>query len=211
MAAVPVVNCAEVEIRMLLADQKIENTLWFLHDGVISSTNLDALTVGVLDWWTGDYAPLVSGLVTLREIYATDQTTPMGAASTQDGGGAPGAVGGTTLANSLALTLSFRTAVRGRSFRGRNYIAGLTTGQMTNANEVDPDVAASFISAYNSLLGADALVTGWTWVVVSRFSGVDVDGHPIPRAAGIPTEITRVVVTDLVIDNQRRRLPGRGT
>lgn len=210
MPFVPVVNTAEIEVRMLLADQKIENTLWFLHDGSISSTDLDGLTAGVLDWWTGDIAPLVSGLVTLREIYGTDQTTDSGAASTQDGGGAPGALGGTTLSNSLAMTVSFRTALRGRSFRGRNYIAGLTTGQMTNANEVDPDVAASFISAYNSLLGADALVTGWTWVVVSRFSGMDVDGHPIPRAAGIPTEITRVVVTDLIIDNQRRRGVGRG-
>lgn len=210
MAAVPVLDTAEIEVRMLLADQKIENTLWFRHDGSISSADLDGLTSGVLGWWNSDYKPLVSGLVSLREIYGTDQTTPTGAASTQDGGGAVGALGGTTLSNSLAMTISFRTPQRGRAFRGRNYIPGLTTAQMVNANEIEPSTATSFISAYNSLLGADALVTGWTWVVVSRFSGKDSLGHPVPRVAGIPTEVTRVVVTDLIIDNQRRRGVGRG-
>jgi hypothetical protein len=46
--------------------------------------------------------------------------------------------------------------------------------------------------------------------VASRFSGVDSNGKPIPRSEGIGTPITSVTVVDPIIDNQRRRLPGRG-
>jgi hypothetical protein len=48
-------------------------------------------------------------------------------------------------------------------------------------------------------------------VIASRFSGVDPDtGKPIPRTAGVTTNVITVVAADLVIDSQRRRLPGRG-
>jgi len=47
-------------------------------------------------------------------------------------------------------------------------------------------------------------------VVVSRFSGVDADGHPIPRTTGVSTLVASVAIVDPVIDSQRRRLPGRG-
>jgi len=46
--------------------------------------------------------------------------------------------------------------------------------------------------------------------VASRFSGVDGDGKPIPRTAGVVTPISNVIVVDRVLDSQRRRLPGRG-
>jgi hypothetical protein len=48
------------------------------------------------------------------------------------------------------------------------------------------------------------------WVVVSRFSGVDVNGDPIPRAAGVVNIITAVLAVDNTVDSQRRRLPHRG-
>ena len=55
-----------------------------------------------------------------------------------------------------------------------------------------------------------ATVAGYTWVVASRFSGVDAEGDPIPRAAGITTPITTVLIVDNLVDSQRRRLSGRG-
>jgi hypothetical protein len=45
---------------------------------------------------------------------------------------------------------------------------------------------------------------------VSRFSGVDEDGRPIPRVAGISTVVLSYGVTDNNLDSQRRRLAGRG-
>jgi len=43
------------------------------------------------------------------------------------------------------------------------------------------------------------------------FGGVDPDtGKPIPRAEGVTTPVQSVVITDTIVDSQRRRLPGRG-
>jgi hypothetical protein len=82
-------------------------------------------------------------------------------------------------------------------------------GQTTGANQIDSATAAAFVDAYSLLLdfGQDI---GASWVVVSRFSGVDANGDPIPRAAGVTTPITSVLVVDNIVDSQRRRLPGRG-
>jgi hypothetical protein len=45
---------------------------------------------------------------------------------------------------------------------------------------------------------------------MSRYSGVDEDGRPIPRVAGETADILSVLVVDATVDSQRRRLPGRG-
>jgi cation transporter-like permease len=75
---------------------------------------------------------------------------------------------------------------------------------------VDPDYVEACITQYTAFM--DAISTaGWTWVIASRFSGVDPDtGDPIPRVAGVTTPVTNVVCTDATLDAQRRRLPGRG-
>jgi hypothetical protein len=210
MPFVPVANVAESELRMLLGGERVENTLAFQHDGAILASDLSDLNDALKHWWTVDYAPLTWDATQLREIYSADQTTSTGPASTLDGGGEHGAGGSNVVANNVTVVVSFRTDFRGRSFRGRNYIAGIPTPQFSDANHIESSYATSLISAYNSLLGPDALVTGFTWGVVSRFSGVDVNHKPIPRVAGVFTPITQVVITDLVADSQRRRLPGRG-
>jgi hypothetical protein len=66
------------------------------------------------------------------------------------------------------------------------------------------------LGAYNAL-GALLEPAGATWVVISRFSGVDPITHrPIPRSEGITTPIDNAAFTDNKSDSQRRRLPGRG-
>lgn len=109
----------------------------------------------------------------------------------------------------VTMSVSFRTALRGRSFRGRNYVAGLTEDQVAG-NIFISTLSASWKAAYEAIAAAIAS-TGWTWVVVSRFSGVDaVTKEPIPRAAGVTTPVLSVIVVDDFVDSQRRRLAGRG-
>jgi hypothetical protein len=113
------------------------------------------------------------------------------------------------LPNNVTLTVSFRTANRGRSFRGRNYVVGLGETQVAG-NTVAPSVITAFDGIYSQLLASPVAAIA-TWVVVSRFSGVDpVTKEPIPRVTGIATPITSVTVVDNVVDSQRRRLPKRG-
>lgn len=210
MAFVPVLNTIECEIRMELHGQKIENTLYFkpvLPEGL---GNTVALGNAILVWWASTLAPNLSEDLILRELYMTDLTTAESGTLTVPAP-APAPVGGRTsdsLPGNCALCVSFRTGMRGRSRRGRNYVPGLAELDVADSR-VDATRADAIVAAYEALATAIA-AEDWTHVVVSRFSGVDAQGNPIPRAAGVTTEVTAYVIVDTVVDSQRRRLPSRG-
>jgi len=210
MPFVPVPNAALVELRMLLFGQKVENTLWFFSPTPWDLSLLTQLNNDMTAWWVDEYADCISDNCTLREIACTDMSSPTGPQVVlPPPEPASGTITGPSLPNNVTLTVSFRTSNRGRSFRGRNYIAGLAEASNT-ANEMDASYIGTVISAYETLLAEGGALTAGTWVVASRFSGIDSEGKPIPREEGITTPITSVTVVDNIIDSQRRRLPGRG-
>lgn len=210
MPFVPVANTVLVEIRLTANGQQCENTLWFENatDPVVG--DLIVLGSTLQSWWTTSVAPLVSSDVQLREILCTSQTT----ASSPQYSTVPaipefGTSTANIVPNNVTMSVSFRTALRGRSFRGRNYIVGMTEDQVAG-NSFVAGVTALWQAAYEDILTAIGS-TDFTWVVVSRFSGVDpVTGDPIPRAAGVTTPIGTVLVVDSFVDSARRRLTGRG-
>jgi len=120
-----------------------------------------------------------------------------------------GSAAGFPLPNNDSYVITFNTAARGRSGRGRNYILGLTTSDQLTANTVTSGFRTGLL-AYYTALKALASENGAEMVVVSRFSGVDADGDPIPRAEGVARAITSFSTADTTLDSQRRRLPGRG-
>jgi len=210
MPFVPVENTALIEVRMLLDNQKVENTLYCLNDGGWDATSLAELATEVKDWWNDSYSQLCTTDVTLREVVCTDLTTETGAQATVSGAGGVGAVGGGSFPSNVTLAVSFRTGLRGRSFRGRNYIVGVGGTEQLGINTLDADYVANVATQYNNLF-TEVFTGDFVWVVVSRYSGVDPDtGKPIPRVSGVTTPVTTVLVTDNTIDSQRRRLPGRG-
>jgi hypothetical protein len=210
MPFIPVENVALIEVRMLLDDQKVENTLYAQSVDALDGARLSSMANVVKDWWTDQYGPLVSDLVTLREVTCTDLTTATGSQVSVSGGLAPGGQIGGSEPSNVSLAISFRTTLRGRAFRGRNYIVGIPLERMASQNEVESTFASDLTSAYIQLR-EDLDSADFTWVVVSRFSGVDPEtGDPIPREAGVATPVLAPLVTDLTVDSQRRRLPGRG-
>lgn len=211
MPFVPVANTAAVEIRMLQDGQQVENTLYFRLGSTLTPTNLTQLCEDLVTWWDSAYSDEVSSAVELVEVTATDLTSETGpVASFNPSTTLLGALTSPALPNNVSIAVSFRTAARGRSFRGRNYFVGLTESQVTNNTLSDPS-AAALLGIYQLLLPVGGTFTDdWIWVVASRFSGIDGDGKPIPRDVGISTPITSVVIVDKTIDSARRRLPGRG-
>jgi len=113
-------------------------------------------------------------------------------------------VTGDLLPGNCSLSISFRTAGRGRSSRGRNYFVGLVESQV-NGDVVNGGNVDAYQTLYEELIGAGSVVTGWQWVVVSRFF------NGAPRTAGLAQPVTAVVVVDSFIDSMRSRLLGRGT
>lgn len=204
MAFVPVPETIEVDMRMRLDGQRIENTLYFHKIGGWATADVPVAYNALLVWWNTHYAVPLSNQLTLKEIAITDLSSPTGFAfeiatpvpnPAGDSGDPP-------LPNNVALCVSFRTSFRGRSFRGRNYVPGLTHLSVTN-NTVIPTTVTAIQDAYNELLTV-ASSLGANWVVASRYSG------GTERPIGIHTNITGATVVDNTIDSQRRRLPGRG-
>lgn len=211
MAFVPVANTVEVELRMLLDLQKIENTLYFTHATTFNISDLEVLSLDVVSWWTTRVAPIVPIDLTLVEVVVTDLTSATSPQwTTAPVPPVPGVLTSAVLPNNVSLAVSFRTANRGRSFRGRNYIPCLHEGQV-EGNTVSTPVVQDWLEVYNAIpTDIAGPATSWTWCVVSRFSGTDTDGKPLPRTAGVVTPITGAVVVDPTVDSMRRRLPGRG-
>jgi len=211
MPFIPVLNTALVEVRMTLDGQHVENTM-FAEQSIPWTDSLLGILCGVVkDWWIASYAPIVSDLVELREIVATDQTTATSGQFSLPSAGETGGFPGGSAPSNVSYAVSFRTALRGRSFRGRNYIVGIPLSQLSGVNNVLSVYSDNAVAAY-AAFGEALLVEDMHWVVVSRFSGVNPStGKPIPRTAGVTTPVITVIATDLTLDSQRRRLPGRGT
>lgn len=204
MPFVPAENVAQVELRQRLDDQRVENTLYFLKTVPISIGDLETISDVMRLWWEEALAPQVSLDLTLVEVFVTDLTTDTSPTfSNSPSSPIPGEIAKEALPNNVALCVSFRTAGRGRSSRGRNYVAGLDIDSVLH-NTVDPSRVEGIANAYQDITPRlDGLL--FDWVVVSRFSG------GVPRSAALVQPITSVIVVDPTVDSQRRRLPGRGT
>jgi hypothetical protein len=137
MPFVPVNHTMLVEIRMNIVGQKVENTIWVHALDLIDADALALVGETVKAWWISDYAPQVSDLVSLTEIVVTDQTTATSGQVTIDGDHQLGGQIGGTLTTNSTFAVSFRTASRGRAFRGRNYIVGIPLEHMAETNVVE--------------------------------------------------------------------------
>jgi hypothetical protein len=204
MAFVPVPNCAIFELRYSLFGQQIENTLAFEEALPWSPSALNDQCVALKDWAVNELLPVLSADITLREVYGTSlesDSAPTGSFVNP----VPPAGGQVQVAEpgNVAAGVTFRTQLRGRSFRGRNYVAGIPSNQRTG-NQVTAGFSADVVTAYQLLTDAYGGVLG-TWVVVSRFH------NGAPRVTGVSTAIKTALMVDLNIDSQRRRLTGRGT
>lgn len=211
MPFVSVQNTVMVELRYLSDLQHIENTLYFERADAPTPTNIGTLLDAVESWWLDNIQPLIPNVLVLTEIVGTDLTTATGpqVAHVPAGGGI-GGVADPPLPNNVSIAISFRTGLRGRAFRGRNYHPSLWETGVTK-NTLQEEIVTAIQDAYIALVGhADVVAAGYEWVVVSRFSGVDGDGDPIPRAAGVTTPVLTALIVDPTVDSQRRRLPGRG-
>lgn len=205
MAFIPVPDTAQIRVEGRVDGQQTINDLYFRHTtGPIAAADLQALTSALAAWAIGFYAPVLNEAWSGVQVTARDLTSLIGFSAVSGLTGTVGGVAGEAAPNNCTMAVSFRSAFAGRSFRGRNYVPCLTNSQITG-NDIDSTWADAVVAAYAELLfGGGSLPAGWVWVVVSRFT------LGAPRVTGIFNEVFSVLVSDLTVDSQRRRLPGRG-
>lgn len=170
------------------------------------TTSDPILTVKLFDiadvfeaWWTNTLAAEFSDDIGLAAITAHNLDVPNGEKITLPV--SPAILGGSpnpAVSNNVALVASLRTALTGRSFRGRAYHAGLAE-QMVADNVIDAAKTARMVDAYVDLI--DRLSTENLLLVVASFQT-----EGAPRATGLATPVSSIIV-NARIDTQRRRLP----
>lgn len=204
MPFISAADVLEVEMRQRLDSQRIENTLYFRKITGWTSADVPVVFNALLTWWTAHMSVPLSNQLSLTEIKITDLSSATSFAY-EIPTPTPHPTGDSaepSAPNNVSLCVSFRTAGRGRSSRGRNYVPGIPKTAISS-NTVDTLTVTGISDAYNELLAvADDI--GADWVVVSRYH------LNAPRPFAVMSVITGVTVVDNTVDSQRRRLPGRG-
>jgi len=201
----PVAATAQVEMRQALFGQEIENVYHFRSDSPFSVADLTVLASDMITWWATNIAPLVVGSLTLTEVVCTAlhaSTGPQFVATVSPA--EPGTVAQNGMPSNLCACISLRTALIGRAFRGRNFLAGLGEGQVTD-NTISSTVLDGYIDAYGLLIDGTA-TPAFDYVLVTR----QVDG-----VVQMPTALTNHITTALFVTpfarTMRRRTAGVGS
>ena len=195
-----------------LQGQEIINVLHVETDGgVLTLADMQDLVDSLALLWSTTVSDNVSDELTLEQVILTDVEVANGrqvASSNTPFSGQE--VGFAAAPNTLAMLASFRTAQSGRSHRGRWYQAGMRQSVIDTdsnlwlaaaVNEFGIDMTA-FIDGVNLLTPGLATVQA---VVTSYYSGVDVNGDPIPRVLAVNTPITSVTARQVIAVQRRRR------
>jgi hypothetical protein len=169
------------------------NDLFWFATGAITSSTIASLVNILASWVVGSYAPLLSRDWTASRIRGFDLSTPIGAQN-EIGVIATGGVDVEAAPNNVAACVSIRTAQRGRSGRGRNFVPAIPNSMITT----------DMLNAYNGLVGAGSFVAGYEWVVLSRVTG------GVPRASGIGIPVTQAVFVGNSVRSMRSREIGHG-
>lgn len=204
MAFLPTPNVVSAELRCLLDQQRVENTLYFQRLDGWNVSAATSLGYALIEWWQNNIAPMSCAVLSLGAVHVTDQSASDGFAIDvvpliQTQGEDPNAA----VPNNVAICVSFRTQARGRSGRGRNYAMGFPENRVA-VSYVEPALVAAYVSAYRELPSV-ANTQGATWGIVSK----QING--VTRNAGLFRPITSVLAVTNVVKTQKRRLPGAGT
>lgn len=210
MPFVPVPNTLLVEPQFEWDGQRCENTYYFERaTGWIGEDVMNFLSE-ITALIESDLMPLLSSTLKLVRTVGTllDAVDALSLTYTP-----PAPISGSDInqpmPNSVSYTVSFLTAKRGRSNRGRNFALGLTTSD-ASANTINAATRTGLLAYYSLLRTMAASEYSATMVVVSKYSGYLPNGKPAPRAVGLTEPITSFTTFDPTLDSQRRRLPGRG-
>jgi len=204
MAFVPGPRVIQAEMRYTYQGQQVENVLYFQKDSAVTVADMQGLGGALAASYQNEVQANMPTSLSLREIYLTDLTTQTSPTFTYTAIlPLVGTDGQPAMPNNVTLCISFRSAGRGRSSRGRNYLLGITENEVDN-NFVNTSCSVPWESFFLDLLGYST-PGPFTWVVFSRvLNGAD-------RAVGLAQPVQSFTIVDTVVDTQRRRLPGRGT
>lgn len=190
---VPVNRVAEFAVIQQLVNHNVINVYHFLKPTAWDQVSMQQAATVLISAYNDHFANQQSTDLQYIIVKGRDLTSQNGIVSDTN---FPPSSGGNDTATAAPSYVSFsvghKTGLAGRSFRGRTAYGGIPAAQCYNG--VVSDVyKEAWLSATQALDGL-ANAAGFTWGVVSRYSGYTVDPEtgkktPIPREQGIFTDI----------------------
>lgn len=203
MAFHPIENTVEAVIHGRLGGQEIINTFFIKKGGGYTSEDVQDLA-DFLDEWVGEeWLPIQGNDYTYERVTVRGMADALDFYASADDSSGNGTTGGNSQPNNVALAIARKTIYTGRAARGRIFIT-VPLSAMDDENHVTAAYATSVEGQLNDL-NTTLTGMGWDMVVAHRRSG----GAWL--STGVTFPVTGWEVTDLVVDSQRRRLPGRGS
>lgn len=197
MAFQPAQDTVSVEFKYTdLAGHRFQNTFHLSRIG-FTNADIDTLVSLVAGYWdTSLLRTKLSIDVTLATIKVTDLRTE-GAYTVETTVNSAGTGNEDQVPVSSAVVVTMRTALRGRSFRGRSYITGTIKNEFVNG--VYSVNTTSACQAFVVGLQTAVAGQGWDLVVLSRAH------NGVKRAVALPFPITSVVIRSQREGNRRDR------
>lgn len=200
MAFIAATNTAKACFDFTWKGVGVSICIYFLKATAPSSSDFQDLAFSLRDEFTDNVMPVLSHDVLFNGVTVYDmssETAPIYTATetTPVAGGV--AVDGTS--RQVTAVITHRTAVRGRSGRGRTYLPGLSDNDVVDG-AVTTDAQTAIQDAWDAFITAVETAVSWTFAVVSFYH----DGAP--RASGVKIQVTSSVVRGYT-GTQRRRNP----
>jgi len=191
VAFIPTPNAIELVVHFTLAGIPCSITLTVGNGGVPPSLSdlEDAATV-TNGWVTDTLLDWISDDVELNGVTAYDLTSDSSPLHNLVNTTPPvGLVASPSQAMNAAIVASLRSANRGRSGRGRNFLMGVPNNVVIDAAHVSTTHASNILGAYITGLAVLAF-NGFTWCVNSKYT------EGAPRTTGFLQEVESVVVNN---------------
>jgi hypothetical protein len=200
---IPAIHTVKMAVISYLASQRIVNVFHshFEDAAPDAASAADAADVLAAAWDT-NLMPVFSNQISFSHVEWVILDTQTAPAGRTGEAGTPGSINHPSIAANAALVITARTALRGRSYRGRTFVAGIPNNFLSNAVTVDSTYANDLVAGFQLL--QDAMTT-----IASPLSVVSYQ-HDGRKTTPAHVETITHFTTDYFIDSQRRRLQGRG-
>jgi len=202
MAFLTCPNMVSLAIHATNNGKQIANILHARFGAYPVLADIVALNAAVAPAIAGDYEPLMSANLLLTDLTTTGLTLINDFQDVASFGASPGSAAGDPLPANNSLVCTLRSALTGRSARGRIYTFPTGAGNVASTGgDLYETAYANAVEAFWQGVSAAINGAGWEHVILSKFtSGVE-------RAAGVGFLVTDVAVRNSVADSQRKRLP----
>lgn len=201
MAFVPFTDGARVCIEFAIGQIDVSVCLHFRGQAGVGAPEYQALADQVNTSWQNFMLPQQVNVLELVQVTVYDLNTSSSPVYQSTNSPPPtGTLPGLSVPLNVAMVLSHSTGNRGRSYRGRTYLPGLSEADLGTRDWVGSALTDTLAAWTNFILEVE-LNTAFDFVIASRVQG------GVELTQGIMTPVTNTVAKSEA-GTRRKRLPG---